>query len=77
MNTNEGKIQMICPKCQKVRQMTRHHIFPKRFYGEKYGDRIFLLCRKCHDELEKLIPSYKMPNSFYPNVVLAFLKGGK
>lgn len=48
----------ICEKCNKKglpeNEITRHHIQPKRFFKGK--GKIALLCRRCHDILEKLIP---------------------
>jgi len=75
MNTNESLVRKVCPKCKQYKPMTRHHIYPKCFYGKEKNDTVFLLCRDCHTELEKNIPSFRMPHSFYPNVVLAFIKG--
>lgn len=44
-----------CPKCGKVLKLTRHHIFPKRFFKHKGKPKFSYLCRKCHDQLETVI----------------------
>jgi 5-methylcytosine-specific restriction endonuclease McrA len=76
---------MNCPKCGKPFgqglqplqtgevQHTLHHVIPLRF---RTGDDIKIsICRKCHDELEKRIPTkQQMPRSFYFLVVNNFLE---
>lgn len=63
-----------CPKCEDWKQLTRHHIVPKRFFGWQREPIVILLCRDCHDELEKIIPiSEKQERSFYSLVVINFL----
>lgn len=50
---HEGK----CPGCHKPGALTKHHLFPVRFFGKgKHNDNILLLCRSCHNEMEKMIP---------------------
>lgn len=70
----------VCPACGENKPLTRHHILPKRYYNG-YGE-IILLCRACHNELEKTIPFrprlttmkyYKLLNQF---LALAHLKQG-
>ena len=46
----------ICPKCMECRKLTRHHIFPRRFFGK--SNNILYICRKCHDEIETIIPRH-------------------
>lgn len=48
--------KILCGKCKEIRPGTKHHIFPRRFYGGIGA--ILWLCRKCHDALEKLIPQH-------------------
>lgn len=43
----------MCPKCKKARKLTRHHWLPQRWFGNT--DNIILLCRKCHNAIEKAI----------------------
>lgn len=69
-------MRKICPKCDKFRKMSRHHVFPVRFYGRKHNKRTIDLCRLCHNKLEALIPFHEMPKKFYIRVVEEFL-GGK
>jgi len=42
-----------CPKCHQRKQLTVHHILPKRFFR---SDETILICRECHDDLEMMIP---------------------
>ena len=46
----------LCPKCLYLRDLTKHHIYPKRFFGRHSNTAILLLCRSCHDLLETNIP---------------------
>jgi len=57
--------------------MTKHHVFPKRFFGGKGPKQP--LCRQCHDEIERMIPLYtKLTKEEYLRIVEDFLttKGG-
>lgn len=56
--------QCNCLKCAKERELTKHHIFPVRFFKDtqkkqRYKIPIVRLCRTCHDFLELLIPRYR------------------
>ena len=65
----------VCPKCGLIRRLTKHHIFPKRFFGCKGP--IKYICRECHDALEKLIPFYVvLRKKRYWEIYNDFLKGG-
>ncbi len=46
----------LCPKCLYLRTLTRHHIYPRRFFGTPKNSPILHLCRDCHDRIELLIP---------------------
>ena len=46
----------LCPSCLYLRDLTKHHIYPVRFFGRPKNSPILHLCRSCHDEVEKLIP---------------------
>jgi len=46
----------ICPKCLECRQLTAHHIYPKRFFGCNHN--VLYICRSCHDEIETIIPKH-------------------
>ncbi len=65
----------ICPKCKMSKNLTRHHIYPKRFFKHtKHKRAKVLICRECHNELETLIPqNEKMPDAFYIKIVDLFL----
>lgn len=61
-----------CAKCSIQDNLTRHHIYPKRHF--RGSNSFLILCRDCHDEIEKLIPYEKQPKSFYKEIVERFLK---
>ena len=63
---------MACQKCGSNYKMTSHHQFPKRHFRHSP---LIDLCRKCHDEIEKLIPYEKMSESFYIKVTEMFFGG--
>lgn len=60
-----------CPVCKKEKHLTRHHILPRRFFGNI--EEIVLVCRICHDDIEKEIPDYqKMTTEFYYDILIKF-----
>ncbi len=63
-----------CPCCDFVGILTRHHIYPKRIYGRQHNRQVFILCRKCHNELETHIPYQRMTHDFYQQIVHVFLE---
>lgn len=66
----------VCPKCMKSGYLTEHHVFPKRFFGKRNNDSILLLCRKCHDKIELLIPySDKLTQEEYTEIHKAWMLG--
>lgn len=46
----------LCPKCMYLRDLTKHHVYPRRFFGNPPNAPILFLCRGCHDQLELIIP---------------------
>lgn len=67
----------VCPHCLKIRGLTKHHIFPKRFFGNGNGNRSsLLLCQDCHKFIEDIIPfSIKLTKEQYLELHKFFLKG--
>ena len=64
----------ICQKCVKGNLVEKHHIYPKRFFGNKNNPFKLYLCEKCHRKLEMLIPrDEEMDKSFYDRVTMEFL----
>jgi len=52
--------------------MTRHHVWPKRFFKGKGPKQ--LLCAECHQEIEKIIPRWnKLTKKEYQQIVNDFL----
>ena len=63
----------ICPKCNEIKILTKHHIRPKRHFGKgRRNPECIDICRECHSELEKRIPFRRMPERFYFHIVRAF-----
>lgn len=65
--------------------LTRHHIYPRRFeFGDLVADKVIILCRTCHDGLEKVIRDHErrwgtdnsrsqLPKYMYPHLSLSFI----
>ena len=68
-------MQGFCPKCCGVRELTKHHVYPKRF--RRKNNTILLLCRDCHDEIEKILPFEKLEFDTYVAITSFWLKGGR
>jgi len=53
-------------------------VYPRRHFkhstDEVLQKTIAWFCRKCHDELEELIPFELQPLTFYPAIVQVFLE---
>lgn len=64
----DGKV--FCPKCRKIKDISRHHIFPQRHFAHSP---ILHMCRSCHTDLERLIPFELQPDEFYLDIVRLFL----
>lgn len=56
-----------CKRCGLPGRLTRHHIYPKRFFkGQKGSHKTVPLCVECHKEIETLYPQHKpMSMEFY------------
>lgn len=64
---------MPCQKCGTHRKLTRHHVLPRRFFG--VNGPCCVLCRKCHDLIEKLIPEKELQTiRFYWTTLFRFLE---
>jgi len=57
------KEKEICPNCNQLRYMTRHHVKDRN--GKKTG-KIQRICRDCHDEIEE---EYRLYGMIKPNVI--------
>lgn len=64
----------LCPRCGKYRHMTKHHLFPRVFFGQKHNRAFLFLCWECHEELHHLLPEIKMPKEFYLVVTFKFIQ---
>ncbi|MEW5759295.1 MAG: hypothetical protein AB1779_00845 [Candidatus Thermoplasmatota archaeon] len=69
-----GKIA-ICPRCERERELTLHHILPRKYGG--YDEETIYLCNKCHDYVEE--KTYELLSSGYSfdtNTIKCFIFGG-
>lgn len=53
---NEQRTVILCPKCLELKFQTRHHIYPRRFFGNGSNAPILYLCDQCHKGIEAIIP---------------------
>jgi len=64
----------LCPKCLYLRDLTKHHIYPRRFFGTPKNSPILHLCRDCHDKIEELLPRHdKLSKRDYLQICRDFL----
>jgi len=61
-----------CPRCGEHCNLTRHHIYPKRWYRKHrnqwramWNAHTVLLCRECHDDIEHIIESEERSRSHH------------
>ena len=64
----------MCPACKEMRYLTRHHLYPKRFFRKQKRPATLFLCRECHSELERRIPyDRKLHKDDYLHIARVFL----
>lgn len=83
--SGEGDSESKCPKCNThypkcssrchPRARSRHHVYPKRYFHGEGPVRVF--CRRCHDQLERMIPFAKRSKRFYHEIISLFMKGAR
>ena len=49
----------VCPKCFRIRKLTRHHCNPIRFFKKRNNQSVLYLCKDCHREIEKILPQHR------------------
>lgn len=64
----------LCPVCLKVKQLTRHHLYPQCFYSKQHNAPKLFLCRECHDELHKFLGNKKMKKEKYIKKTINFIQ---
>ena len=72
---------MYCLKCKARTELSRHHIFPRRFFPEEKAT--IKLCLDCHADLEEVITALeyrygrqrKLPREEYLIIAANFLNG--
>jgi hypothetical protein len=60
-----------CAKCGAKNNLTRHHIYPQRYFP--HSRRVVILCRDCHTRLERLIPKEVKALYEYEAILVRFL----
>ena len=60
-NSNYG----LCPKCLRLRELTKHHILPKRVFAPGKHSPLLHLCRECHDTIDYLTLEWDDKNREY------------
>lgn len=79
-NRQEVKMKVpYCAKCYTNNNLSRHHIFPKRFkWKNSQKKKIVILCRPCHDVLERYISYYekgvRQTPEFYFSIARNFIE---
>jgi len=69
---NNGKYG-VCTKCLRRTNLTTHHELPRRFFDGEGA--IIMLCRKCHDKIETIIPNEKkLEKKDYRQITKNFLE---
>jgi hypothetical protein len=49
-NSNYG----ICAKCLHLRELTKHHVLPRRTFNSGRDSPILHVCRSCHDIIDAM-----------------------
>ena len=67
----------LCPKYLELKQFTKHHIYPLRYYCKQKTPTYCYLCRECHDDLEYIISNRehgkKLADHVYLSILVSFL----
>jgi len=66
----------LCPRCTRLRELTKHHILPKRRFPAGKNSPLLHLCRACHDVIDYLTLLWEdMERSYIIEQTVAWLKG--
>ncbi len=66
----------LCPRCHKLRELTKHHILPKRRFPAGRNSPLLHLCRVCHDVIDDLTFLWEeMERSYIIEQTVRWLKG--
>ncbi len=67
---------ILCAKCLQIREGSKHHILPRRFFNTNQNSPLLFLCRDCHNDIEKHIPQHtKLDRDEYFQIAVDFLQG--
>lgn len=50
----------MCPRCLRLRELTKHHILPQRNWGNPKDTPLLHLCRSCHDIIDAMTEEWEM-----------------
>jgi hypothetical protein len=71
-----SKLVGVCPKCLEIKELSRHHVFPRRWFKRK---EIIFFCRQCHNEVEYIISIRErgrpLDEHVYVSIIKSFLRG--
>ncbi len=66
---------ILCVKCLRIRESSKHHLLPRRFFGSNQNSPLLFLCRECHNDLEEQIPQHvKLDRDEYFQIAVDFLQ---
>ena len=66
---------ILCAKCLRIRESSKHHLLPRRFFGSNQNSPLLFLCRECHNDLEDQIPQHvKLDRDEYFQIAVEFLQ---
>ena len=74
------RIIAICVHCLEHRQLTKHHVLPRAWFGGKGP--ILLLCHNCHADIglayaeAEMKHGGKLPPALYARIAVDFIKNG-
>jgi len=68
----------VCPKCFRTGRLTKHHVFPKRYFGNgKKNSSVLYLCGECHHGrtgIESVLPQRKLNKEDYIVITKVWLR---
>lgn len=70
-----SKKRGLCPRCHEARILEKHHVAPRRFFGNKDNCHLYL-CSKCHESIEEILPEKNMLcREDYHDITVQWLQG--
>ena len=63
----------ICEKCKKRKILTKHHVYPSRYFKKQNKPLVIYLCRECHNLIEEIIPYGRLEEEKYYEIACEFV----